>query len=503
MKIDWAAYHANARPDSLATVDLSTGRRANFRQFSANIDGYCQLLADRGVKAGDRVGILIMNSSEYLAIVLACWRSNCVALTLNFRLSQNELSYIVGDADPKLLFVDSELIELWDAIGQSLDSDLQILVLDVASAQFSPPSSDKSFVVEDDYSPDRLAMLMYSSGTTGRPKGVRLTHGNIFAGMQNLLITYGMPRHVVSYAIMPLFHIGSMLGFSLPALFIGGTAVVDRSFDPGRTLATIHDPDLAVTHFLGLPAIYNALGAHPDVDRTDFSRIQVALASAEPIPEAMLIRWKERGLLVHEAYGLTETTGIVCAMASEDVKRTVGYAGRESMFCTVRIMADAGREADPGEAGEIWAKGRNVMPGYWNSPENDADAFVDGWFRTGDIGYKTPEGYIKIEGRLKDMYISGGENVYPAEVERVLYMMPEIAEVAVVGVPSERWGESGCAVIVAAPGTQVTIEAVRSHCAAYLAKFKHPQELVMAQALPRNATGKILKFKVREMLQLR
>lgn len=503
MKIDWAAYHANARPESLATVDLHTGRRTNFGQLSANIDGYCRLLVDSGAKQGDRIGILMMNSSEYLAIVLACWRLNCVALTLNFRLSKDELAYIVGNADPKMLFVDSELAELIGAIGKSLDTALQVLVLDVSSREYSPPSSDRSFVVEDDYSSDRLAMLMYSSGTTGRPKGVRLTHGNIFAGMQNLMITYGMPRDVVSYAIMPLFHIGSMLGFSLPALFIGGTAIVDRSFDPGRALAMINDPDLAITHFLGLPAIYNALGAHPDVDRTDFSRIQVALASAEPIPEAMLRSWKDRGLLVHEAYGLTETTGIVCAMASEDVKRTVGYAGRESMFCTVKIMSDGGTEAAPGEAGEIWAKGRNVTPGYWNSPENDAEAFVDGWFRSGDIGYKTPDGFIKIEGRLKDMYISGGENVYPAEIERVLYMMPEIAEVAVVGVPSDRWGECGCAVVVPAPGQQVTIQALQSHCAGHLAKFKHPQEVVIAESLPRNATGKILKFKVRAMLEAR
>ena len=267
-----------------------------------------------------------------------------------------------------------------------------------------------------------------------------------------------------------------------------------------RALATISNPALAITHFLGLPAIYNALSAHPDVESADFSRIQVALASAEPIPEAMLAWWKARGLLVHEAYGLTETTGIVCAMTSVDVERTVGFAGRESMFCTVKIMAESGREAGPNEAGEIWAKGRNVTPGYWNSPENDAEAFVDGWFRSGDIGYKTPDGYIKIEGRLKDMYISGGENVYPAEIERVLYMMPEVAEVAVVGVPNERWGESGCAVIVPADGAHVTIDALQAHCANYLAKFKHPQEMVMVDALPRNATGKILKFKLRAML---
>ncbi|NNJ64404.1 MAG: AMP-binding protein, partial [Xanthomonadales bacterium] len=348
--------------------------------------------------------------------------------------------------------------------------------------------------------PDEQAMLMYSSGTTGRPKGVVLTHGNILAAVINEAINFEADRNTVSYAVMPLFHIGAMMGFSVPAMFFGGTAIVERVFDPVRMLDTITREDYGVTHFLGLPAIYGALAMQPEYATADFSRVVIAAGGAEPMPEPLLKSWYEHGVPIVEVYGMTEVCGLACSLLREDIPDKIGSAGKAAMFIDMKIMKSATEEAAPGEQGEIWMRGANVTPGYWNRPEANEEAFVDGWLRSGDIGRKDAEGFIYIDDRIKDMYISGGENVYPAEVENVLYMLPQVAEAAVVGVPDPKWGEVGCAVVVLKEGESLDLPAVTEHCAQHLARYKHPQKLVIRDELPRNATGKVLKFKIRESL---
>jgi fatty-acyl-CoA synthase len=274
--------------------------------------------------------------------------------------------------------------------------------------------------------------------------------------------------------------------------------VIARAFDPGETLALMSDPELGISHFLGVPAIYNALRDHPANATSDFSRMRVVLAGAEAVPVSLVRWWGERGLLIQEGYGMTENVASCMAVSREDVLDHVGSAGKPLRHIQMRVMREDGTEAEAGESGELWCRGPVVTPGYWKRPEANEESFVDGWFRTGDIGSKDADGYFYIEDRLKDMYISGGENVYPAEVENLLYEMPEIREVAVIGLPDEKWGEVGCAVVALKEGQSLSPEQLFDFCRPRLARFKQPHRVEFVSELPRNATGKVLKFELRK-----
>jgi fatty-acyl-CoA synthase len=311
----------------------------------------------------------------------------------------------------------------------------------------------------------------------------------------------GCTADMVSLAVMPLFHIGGLQVFTCPALFAGGTAVVMRSFEPGATLDAFSDQALGVTHFLGVPAIFNALRDHPKNPEANLSGLRTVLAGAETVPESLVNWWGNRGLVIQEGYGMTENVASCCVLSRDDVPTRVGSAGKPMRHIQLRIVKEGGTDAAPGESGEIWCRGPVVTPGYWRHPEANEETFVDGWLRTGDIGSRDAEGFVYVEDRLKDMYISGGENVYPAEIENILYEIQEIREVAVIGVPDERWGETGCAVVAVHEGAEIKPEAIMAHCQPRLARFKMPSHVVFVEALPRNATGKVLKFELRKTIK--
>jgi fatty-acyl-CoA synthase len=500
--VDWIAHHARTTPRKVATIDLASNRRQTYAEMHDRVGRIAGFLRSAGIGEGDRVGLIALNSTDVLDIIFATWRVGAVHLALNFRLTAPELAFIVGDAAPKLIFVDQAFAALQDALAPQ-NPELRWVSLDGlgGDTEFETTiaaARPVETMVEQGASDQ--AMLMYSSGTTGRPKGVIISHGMIMAAAINEAINFEADRNVVSYAVMPLFHIGAMMGFSVPAMLFGATAIVERTFEPGAMIHAITSEEYGVTHFLALPAIYNAMRMHPDCADADFSRISMAVGGAEPMPEPVLRWWYEHGVPIAEVYGMTETTGLACSLLREDVPNRIGTAGKAALFTEMRIMKSDTEEAAPGEQGEIWMRGANVTTGYWRRPEADAEAFVDGWLRSGDIGRMDEEGYITIEDRIKDMYISGGENVYPAEVESVLYMLPEVAEAAVIGLPDEKWGESGCAVVVLKPGETLDLETLQHHCKGHLARYKHPARLEIRDALPRNATGKILKYVLREEL---
>jgi fatty-acyl-CoA synthase len=352
-----------------------------------------------------------------------------------------------------------------------------------------------------EYEPQTLedqCLLMYSSGTTGTPKGVIITHGMMYFSAAGGSGPGGNHRGAVSLANMPLFHIGGLNVSGTPAMWIGGTAVIMRMFDPEATLDAINSPELGITSLFMVPAAYNALRAHPKSEGTDFSRITTALCGAETVPDALVHYWIERGLYIQEGYGMTETAAAGCMLAKEDIPAKIGSAGKALMHSEIKIVDDAGNECAPNVPGEILFKGACITPGYWRRPEANAESFIDGWFRSGDIGRKDEDGFIYIEDRIKDMYISGGENVYPAEIENLLYQMDAIAEVAVIGVPDARFGETGCVVAVTKPDATLTLDDITAHVCDKLAKFKCPNHLHLMDALPRNATGKVLKFELRK-----
>ncbi len=501
MIVDWIAHNAANLPDATATIELPSGRRQSYAAMHDRVGRIAGWLAELGVQRGDRVGVLALNSVDALDIIFATWRLGAIHLALNFRLTPSELDYIIGNAEPKILIHDRDMAktvsELSVAIEHLIETDGEGGESDFETRTRAGTPVGRIVDLE----PDDQCMLMYSSGTTGRPKGVIITHGMMLWANVNGSSAMGFTQDMVSLAVMPLFHIGGLQVFSAPALFAGGTAVIMRKFDPGATLDAFSDRALGVTHFLGVPAIFNALRDHPKNPQADFSGLRVALAGAETVPESLVHWWHARGVVIQEGYGMTENTASCCVLGRDDVATHVGSAGKALRHIQLRIVREDGSDADAGESGEIWCRGPVVTPGYWRRADANEETFVDGWLRTGDIGSRDAEGFMYIEDRLKDMYISGGENVYPAEIENVLYEMKEIREVAVIGIADERWGETGCAVVALQDGASLTAETIRAHCAPRLARFKQPSHVVFVDALPRTATGKVLKFELRQTIK--
>ena len=499
---DWVAHFTYVSPDKLATVDLASARKQTYARMHERVGRLAAFLKDKGIGAGDRVGFLMLNSTDVIDLILAIWRIGGSALALNYRLTAPELEYIIGDAAPKVMVYDTELEPVISELKTLITVDHYIELDGMGGpSSFEEGINAHAPIFERVDQPiTDECMLMYSSGTTGKPKGVIITHEMIRYSHFNGIAPTRATSDDVWLTIMPQFHIGGLNVTSLPAISIGGTAVVMRMFDPEATLDAVNDPDLGITHTIGVPAMYNAMRFSPKVENTDFSRLKTALAGGASVPRELVEWWYEKGLLIQDGYGMTESAASNCLATKEDIPRLTGTSGKAVQFTEMKIVDANGNRIAQGEVGEIWMRGPTITPGYWNNDAANAEAFVDGWFRSGDIARQDDEGNYILQDRAKDMYISGGENVYPAEVEGVLYAMEEIQEVAIIGIPDEKWGETGCAVVVPCAGKSITIVDIRAHCDKSLARYKHPMVMVTVDMLPRNATGKVKKFELREIV---
>ena len=497
--VDWIAHFAASTPDKTAMIELPSGRRQSYRQMHERVGRLADFLASQGVTRGDRVGFLAPNSVDILDLTFAVWRLGGIVLALNFRLTAPELDFILGDAGPRIVVYDSSLADTVEPLRAG-NVDLWLETHgDGRESAFERSIANASGCVTDMVGQplEAQCMLMYSSGTTGMPKGVIITHGMLAFSATAGAAPGLTSRNSVSLAAMPLFHIAGMNVCCMPAVTMGATTVLMRTFEPSDVLAAISDAALGITHFFAVPAAYNALAHHPDAESADYSRLITALSGAETVPEPLVAWWLQRGVAIQEGYGLTETAAQGCLLSHEKVRNRPGCAGKPLVHSRMKVMVDPETEAGPDEPGEIWIKGAVVTPGYWNRPEATADAFHDGWFRTGDLGRRDRDGYFYIQDRLKDMYITGGENVYPAEIENVLHAHDAIAEVAVIGVPHDRWGECGCAVVVPKPGHSVDLDMLVGHCTGQLASYKIPARIEIMEILPRNGAGKVLKHLLR------
>ncbi len=500
---DWLAHYADRTPDKRACYDVFSGRSFTFRQL--NDRAAClatHLHKTCGVEKGDRIAAIAHNSTEFLEMQGACAKLGAILLPLNWRLTASELSYQIEDGGPKVLIYGPDFEDVVnEVVSQKEIPHLIDLKGDGSSCTYenivTTTSPDLPAV---DVTHDDTWKIIYTSGTTGRPKGALLTHGMAFYNA----INYGIPNRInpqtVNLCVLPFFHTGGFNNCANPALFCGGSVVIARRFDPGQVLSLISDPDLGINNFMGVPAMYLALSQHPDFDTTDFSRLVNAGVGGAPVPISMHRLWRSRGVALQEGYGLTEGGPAVLVSEVDQPLEKAGSAGRPVLNVEVRLVDSDGKDVPQGEVGEIWARGPAITPGYWNNPEATREAITDGWLHTGDAARMDEDGYYYIVDRWKDMYISGGENVYPAEVENVLYELPQIAETAVVGVVDERWGEVGCAVVVLKEGESLSEADVLRHCDGKLARFKIPKSVVFIDALPRNAMGKVLKTELREKL---
>ena len=496
---DWIAHHARNSGDDVACVDLHENRRLTYREFDRRIALLAGWLRAAGVVRGERAAILAQNCTDVFELQFACGRLGAIFVPLNWRLTVPELSFIVGDAAPRVLIHDPELGETAAALRRVVPG-LRLLQRGGAASDYeaalaaAQPLERIQHVTLDD-----VSTIMYTSGTTGRPKGAMITHGMTFWNVVNL----GGPAEVsfssVFLAVLPLFHTGGLNCYSNPVFHAGGQVLVPRAFEPGEALRIVAAPEIGLTHFFGVPAHYQFMLQHPDFATTDLSTLRVAGVGGAPMPVPLLKAWLERGVALIQGYGMTETSPGVLCLDRRDAARKIGSAGKPLLHTETRVVDEEGRDVPRGEMGELWVRGPNITPGYWNRPQANETSFTDGWLHTGDAARVDDEGYYYIVDRTKDMYITGGENVYPAEVESVLYQIPQLAEAAVIGVPDERWGEVGKAIVAVKPGQALTVEQILDHCRENLARYKLPRTIEFVDALPRNATGKVHKPTLRQM----
>jgi fatty-acyl-CoA synthase len=441
-------------------------------------------LAARGVERGDRIATLTPNSVDHVALLFACARLGLALQPLNWRLLGSELRYQLDDAEPVLLVVDPAHAELADEAGGAMPR--------VAFAELAAAGAVPDVDVRDH---DPL-LLAYTSGTTGKPKGAILTHVNCFWTNLSFDRTSGIGEDDVVLQVLPQFHSGGWNVQPLLAWWKGATVVLEPSFDPARALRLVESK--RVTTMMGVPATYLFMAEQPEFATCDLSSLRLAVVGGAPMPESLLEAWRARGVGIVQGYGLTEAAPNVLCLPQEDAARKLGFAGKPYPHVDVALRdPDSGELVEGPATGELVVRGPNVFAGYWRDPEATAAAFADGWLLTGDVAERDEEGYYRIVGRLKDLVISGGENVYPVEIEDALHAHPAVSEAAVVGIPDERWGEVCVAFVVVRAGQQADEAAVLDWCSARLARFKVPKAVFFVDSLPRSAMDKVLKDELR------
>ncbi|MEJ2603622.1 MAG: long-chain fatty acid--CoA ligase [Gammaproteobacteria bacterium] len=475
-------------------------REYTYRELVDRVRRLATALREGGICAGDRVGYLGVNHPAFLETLLATSTLGAIFVPLNFRLTGPELEFIINDAGIHTLVTDDTLLPVIEPVRDELcvrrhigaesggegRADYEALL-----AAAEPHPGHVAATAQD------TAVIMYTSGTTGRPKGAMLTHGNVLWNNVSAAFALSSNPDDITLTAAPLFHIGGLNVTTLLAMQIGACVVLHRSFDPTKALEDIER--YRCTTMFGAPAMFLFMAQQPRFADTDLSSLRSLVVGAAPVPKSLLEVYGSRGVNLDQGYGLTETSPLVSFLKSQYTAAKLGSAGKPGLFGEIRVADEDGKSVAAGEVGEILYRGPNVMKGYWNRPEATAEAIdEDGWFHTGDAGYLDEDGFLFISDRVKDMVISGGENVYPAEVEGVLYEHPAIAEVAIIGLPDEKWGEAVTAVVALAEDAEVTLEELRDFAGGKLARYKLPLRLHIVQALPRNPAGKVLKFELRE-----
>jgi len=455
-------------------------------------------LRSLGVNPGDRVGFLGLNHPRCFFTLFAAAKLDAIFVPLNFRLTGKELTFIIRDAGLHTLVYEEAFASIVDAIRGDLNVREYVCAVEQGGSRgFDELVHDqRDSDLDCQVSMDDVAVIMYTSGTTGRPKGAMLTHGNIIWNNINTSLADDATSHERTLVVAPLFHIGGLNVTPLAAFAKGATVVLEQMFEPSLVLEIIEQQ--RITSMFGVPAMFLFMAQHPDFATRDLSSIRMFAVGGAPVPEALIKIYGARGIPFNQGYGLTETAPFACFLPADMAIEKLGSAGIAPFFTDVKIVDEDDHDVPDGERGEIVVRGPNVMKGYWNQPEATSEVLVNGWFHTGDIGIRDSDGYFFIVDRKKDMIISGGENVYPAEVEDALYQHPGVKEVAVIGVQHPRWGETVRAVVVPKDGVTLTEAEIIEYSQGRLARYKQPKSVVFVDVLPRNPAGKVIKFDLRQ-----
>ena len=468
------------------TALVSSGKRSTFRALRDRVGGIAAALHRQGFRAGDRLALLLPNEPEYIELVYACSWLGVIAVPLNTRLSPREIDRVLADADPRGLIRHSSLQQPSTQVPWQVVLDEQ--ELQVGSDE--PP--------EPVYDPDAILTLIYTSGTTGRPKGVMLTHAAVLATVEHLGAWMEYPEGGVWLHAAPMFHIADFpVMFAAPGF--GACQVAIAKFSPQAFCDAVARE--RVSHAVLVPTMINLLAQFPGITEYDLTSLQVLGYGGSPMAPELIHRTRTLfpGIKLIQVYGLSETGFLTGLMDHEHTEQRLKSCGRPCIGIDVRVADETGKELGPGQTGELVARGTNVMRGYWNNPAESALAFRGGMFRTGDVGYQDADGYFYILDRLKDMIVTGGENVYSGEVEAVIYEHPAVREAAVFGIPDPKWGELVMACVVLKPGHTLSADELLAHCRRSLASYKIPRRVEFSESeLPKSGSGKILKRVLRE-----
>ncbi|MBI5521481.1 MAG: AMP-binding protein [Desulfarculus sp.] len=498
----WVQRWAELNPAKTA-IHYEHGQ-VSYAELHARCEAVASWLQGVGIEKGDRVAVLLDNCLEFIELYLACARLGAVFVPFNFRLAAPEIHYLLGNCRPRLFVFKETLTHkvaplalknhqpplLAAVVGQPVEGgEFLSYSLQVAACAGQKPFLTSSLAPAD---PEEPQVIMYTSGTTGHPKGAVLTYQKSFFNSLNAGIFFQLAADDVMLIILPLYHSGGLFIQATPSLYQGATLLLHPRFD-----ARLACRDIArhgVTKFLGVPTVYRALLALPAAQRSDLSSLKVCAIGGEQVTPELLLECRQGGFTARQIMGQTETSILLWASEEESLQRP-GSVGRPVFHAEVQLRGEDGRPVNqPGQVGEIVARGPVVMKEYWRDPARSERALKGGWLHTGDLARRDQDGYYYLVGRFRDMYISGGENVYPAEVERVLNNHPQVEESAVVGEPHETWGEAGHAFVIPRPGQEPSAEDIRDYCRQHLAAFKVPGRVTFCRQFPRTPLGKVRKF---------
>lgn len=488
---DWASVWASERPDFDAVIDWNTSRSWSYRMVHQHGEAIAAALAERGLGRGDRLALIGYNHGAYHSLLAAAQKSGIVLVPLNYRLATAELDYILRDADPKMLLYQTD----FEALLPDAQPGLQYQPWSMIE-QWTQEA--RPFFPHQIPAPEDPLFILYTSGTTGRPKGVLYTHKMLFWNSVNTFLRLDITSSDVTVNVMPPFHTGGWNVFTTPFFHHGAKVIQMQKFDASQVLTALEENQ--ATLFMGVPTMLRMMADAPEFEEVSLRNLRYIVAGGESMPIPLIETWADKGVPIRQGYGMTEVGPNLTSLHQDEAYRKRGSIGTPNFYVQTRLVDDQGRDVGTHERGELLLNGPCVSPGYWRNEKATREAFTeDGWYRSGDVLVRDEEGFLFVVDRKKNLFITGGENVYPAEVERCLLEHFAVKEAVVVPYPHETWGEAGCAFVVLKPDKQTDNASLDKHAKAHLARFKVPKRFVFMQALPKNDSGKINRMALREM----
>ena len=500
---DLLTGRARLTPDREALYELHSDRRFTYDELNRRANRAANFLREQlGVQKGDRVSILAQNGIVYLDLLFGLAKIGAILAPLNWRLVAAELAFILNDCDSKVLLCGPEYVDILAEMRPQLNVK-HYLSLDGAEIE-DGINYEQSLAAAADSEPEQPALdgqtphcILYTSGTTGRPKGAIIPHGQVVWNCINTVSSWDLTEKDVSPVFTPMFHAGGLFAFLTPLFYIGGRIVLGRDFDVVESLRVIQEERCTV--ILGVPTLFQMWMDAEEFGDADFSHVHFFISGGAPCPVPLIETWREKtGAIFRQGYGLTEVGPNCFSMTDEESARKAGSVGKPIFHSKMRLVDETGKDVPVGETGELLIFGPHVCAGYWHNPEATSNTIVNGWFHTGDMARMDSDGFYTIAGRFKDMIISGGENVYAAEVEAVFLEHPAVVECALIGLPHEKWGEVGLMIAVLNNGAKTTEAELQAHCQGQLARYKVPKKVIFVSSLPHSPYGKVEKAKLKK-----